>query len=41
MKPAAVRALIKKVGHSRKKLEAAVAKMKKKRRKGSKRKKRR
>ena len=41
MTPAAVRTLIKKVGHSRKKLEAAVAKMKKKRRKGSKRKKRR
>jgi len=39
MKPAAVRALIKKVGHSRKKLEAAVAK--KKGRKGGKRKKRR
>jgi Protein of unknown function (DUF3606) len=41
MKPAAVRALIKKVGHSRKKLEAAVAKMKKQRRKGTKRRKRR
>jgi hypothetical protein len=41
MKPAAVRALIKKVGHSRKKLEAAIAKVKKKRRKGSKRRKRR
>ena len=39
MTPAAVRTLIKKVGHSRKKLEAAVAK--KKRRKGGKRKKRR
>ncbi len=41
MTPAAVRALIKKIGNSRKKLEAAVAKMKKKRRKGAKRKKRR
>jgi len=41
MTPAAVRKLIKKVGHSRKKLEAAVAKMKKKRRKGAKRRKRR
>ncbi len=40
MKPDAVRELIKKVGHSRKKLEAAVAR-KKKRRKGAKRKKRR
>jgi len=40
MTAAAVRKLIKKVGHSRKKLEAAVAKMKK-RRKGTKRRKRR
>lgn len=40
MTPAAVRTLIKKVGHSRKKLEAAVAR-KKKPRKGAKRKKRR
>jgi Protein of unknown function (DUF3606) len=41
MTAAAVRKLIKKVGHSRKKLEAAVIKMKKARRKGTKRKKRR
>ena len=41
MTPAAVRKLIKKVGNSRKKLEAAVAKMRKKRRKGKKRRKRR
>ena len=41
MSPAAVRKLIKRVGNSRKKLEAAVARMKKKRRKGGKRKKRR
>jgi Protein of unknown function (DUF3606) len=41
MTAAAVRKLIKKVGHGRKKLEAAVAKMKKARRKGTKRKKRR
>jgi uncharacterized protein DUF3606 len=41
MTPAAVRALIKKVGNSRKKLEAAVARMKKRRRKGGKRRKRR
>ena len=41
MTAAAVRKLIKKIGNSRKKLEAAVAKMKKKRRKGTKRKKRR
>jgi hypothetical protein len=41
MTAVAVRKLIKKVGHSRKKLEAAVAKMKKARRKGTKRKKRR
>lgn len=41
MSAAAIRKLIKRVGNSRKKIEAAIAKGKKKRRKGGKRKKRR
>jgi Protein of unknown function (DUF3606) len=41
MTPAAVRKLIKRVGNSRKKLEAAAARMKSKRRRGTKRRRKR